>query len=675
MRKFKNLWFYTGASLLYIFLTITITIIAAAFLTKPVYGFLIKNFATLNVGSSNDTILIVIDDNSVEKYQAPWTNDRYTALLDYFKTYAKPKVIGFDASIKNVDLSKKIDKEYVNLMKDMKNLATGFVPSVESDEGNPYFDNFEKNQALDVEIVSEDNYPKPFNGITNVSEEMASTPINYGSVYLKEDITTGQVYNQEYLVRIGEKFYPTLSLKMYLLANNTNKIVLDNNKIIIPKTGLEIPINYNKNSTSPNILKNLIMTPIWYYPNKSAGSSYSHNNMSSFHILKTYYALQSGITPETNPDLYDISKNPQDALIDPKIFDDKIIFIGVNISGPSNDVFKTPMHERHPGVDIQATAFDNLRYGDFLKTNNITFLLDFLFFVILSILIFIVILKTKVFKGLLSIIGINTIYFVILVLLTICGYITNPVIPVSAEIVTLIFGYSFKFITENRNKEKIKQAMGKYLSQDIMKNVVSNIDDLKLGGKRAIVTVLFSDIRGFTSMSEKMSAEDVTKILNEYFTEMEPIITKYNGVINKFIGDAVMAIFGEPIQDINHPVNAVRCAYEMLKKVEYLREKWLLEGKPKIEIGIGICTGEVFIGNIGSEARMEYTVIGDTVNLASRIESFNKVYKTNLLVSSSTYSHISEIADVIKISEVKIRGKAQKMNIYEVLRIEKPNNE
>lgn len=671
MRKFKNLWFYTGASLLYLFLTITITLIAALFLTKPVYGFLIKTFATLNVGASDDTLLIVIDDASVEKYQAPWSNDKYTILLDYFKSYAKPKVVGFDANIKNVDFSKKVDREYVNLMNDMKTLVTGFAPSIESDEGNPNFAKFEKNQALEVEIVSEDNYPKPFNGITNISEKMAATQINYGSVFLKEDNETGQVYNQEYIIRIGEKFYPTLSLKMYLIANDTNKIILDRDKIIVPKTGLVIPIKYNKTTQSPDIRRNLLMTPIWYYPNKSEGSSYSHYSMSSFHILRTYDALKSGITPETNPDLYDFEKHPKDALIDPKIFDDKIIFIGVNISGPSNDVLKTPMNERHPGVDIQATSFDNLRYRDFLKTDKAMFLLDFLFFVILSILIFVVILKTKVFKGLLSIIGINAVYFLILAILTICGCITNPVIPISAEVVTLIFGYSFKFITENRNKEKIKQAMGKYLSQDIMKNVVSNIDDLKLGGKRAIVTVLFSDIRGFTSMSEKMSAEDVTKILNEYFTEMEPIITKYNGVINKFIGDAVMAIFGEPIQDINHPVNAVRCAYEMLKKVEYLREKWLREGKPKIEIGIGICTGEVFIGNIGSEVRMEYTVIGDTVNLASRIESFNKVYKTNLLVSSSTYSHISDVADVIKISEVKIRGKAQKMNIYEVLRIEK----
>jgi adenylate cyclase len=130
-----------------------------------------------------------------------------------------------------------------------------------------------------------------------------------------------------------------------------------------------------------------------------------------------------------------------------------------------------------------------------------------------------------------------------------------------------------------------------------------------------------------------------------------------------------MAIFGEPVQDLNHPINAVKCAYEMLKKVEELREKWLFEGKPKIEIGIGINTGEAFVGNIGSEKRLEYTVIGDTVNLASRIEGYNKVYHTNLLVSSSTYSYISNIADVIKIGDVQIRGKSKKMDIYEILHL------
>lgn len=239
--------------------------------------------------------------------------------------------------------------------------------------------------------------------------------------------------------------------------------------------------------------------------------------------------------------------------------------------------------------------------------------------------------------------------------------------PLAVQLSTMIFGYSYRFILEGKNKEKIKNAMGKYLSQDIMQNVVQNIDDIKLGGKKTNVTVLFADIRGFTSMSEKMTAEEVSVILNEYFSEIEPIITKYNGVINKFIGDAVMAIFGEPIQDINHPQNAVKCACAMLKKVDELQEKWLLEGKPKIEIGVGINTGEAFVGNIGSEKRLEYTVIGDMVNLASRIESYNKVYKTNMLISSSTYTYVSDIVNVIRIADVTIRGKAKKMDIYEVL--------
>ena len=151
---------------------------------------------------------------------------------------------------------------------------------------------------------------------------------------------------------------------------------------------------------------------------------------------------------------------------------------------------------------------------------------------------------------------------------------------------------------------------------------------------------------------------------------MEPIVAKHNGIINKFIGDAVMAIFGEPIQDKNHALNAVRCGYEMLVKVKELQRKWASEGKPKIDIGVGINTGEVFVGNIGSINRMEYTVIGDTVNLASRLESYNKIYKTSMLIGSTTYEATKNYIEVIKISDVEIRGKAHKMDIYEVLKVD-----
>lgn len=230
-------------------------------------------------------------------------------------------------------------------------------------------------------------------------------------------------------------------------------------------------------------------------------------------------------------------------------------------------------------------------------------------------------------------------------------------------------GYSFKYLVEGRKKEKIQSAMSKYISKDVMKNVVQNIDSIKLGGKRAEVTVLFADIRGFTSISEQLSAVEVTKILNEYFSELVPIIDAHNGILNKFMGDAVLVIFGEPIKNEHHALDAVKCADKMLKKVRTLQDKWLSEGKPKIEIGIGIATGEAFVGNIGSESRLEYTVIGDTVNTASRIENYNKVYRTNFLISEETFLKVQKYVDVIKIREVSIRGKAKKINIYEVLRI------
>ena len=393
---------------------------------------------------------------------------------------------------------------------------------------------------------------------------------------------------------------------------------------------------------------------------------YSHNSVSAFRLLDTYQALKKGLTPKNAPELYDPAR--EDALIDPALFDNKIIFIGENISGPSADVLRSPMDTRHPGVDIQATVYDNL--DSQLLINSAPAPVNVLLFIMLCIPAFIIILRAKFIKGIIALIIMDILYLLTVSILALNGYVTAYSSPLVCQFVTAVFAYTFKFLNESRNKEQIKNAMGKYLSQDIMQNVVKDIENLGLGGKRAVVTVLFSDIRGFTSMSEKMPADEVSTILNEYFSQMEPIIRKYNGVINKFIGDAIMVIFGEPIQDINHPKNAVKCAYEMLKKVNYLREKWLEQGRPRFEIGVGINTGEVFIGNIGTENRMEYTVIGDSVNLASRIEGYNKVYKTNLLVSSTTYNYISDCADVIKIKEVQIRGKSKKMDIYEVLRID-----
>lgn len=661
MKKLKFRWFYVNSFLLYIVLIFVFSILTLMFLEQSAYNFIISNFAA-NKSGSRDIIEIIVDDASTQhpSYKWPWTKDKYADILDYFDSYAHPKIIGMDMNVVTFDETNSNDIKFLKKVSKMDNLVFGYLPEVVNDDSDvELLKYFKENHALDVEFNTDTNISALYNGVVNSSDKLFRATKNYGSVLISNAANTGTLYSAINVLKIGDSYYPSLALKMYLLAHNTNKVVFDRNYILIPDTGLKIPYYVNNS-------QGLFKTNIRFY-NNIPTSDYSHSAYSAYSILMTYSALKSGITPENNPDLYDFNKGG--AYINPAIFKDKVVVIGANISGPSADVLLTPMASRHPGADIQSTIYDNLQNSYFLTRSGIEVI--FFSFLLLALLAFIFIMRNRFINGLLLILLIDLIYLSIVFISAYNGYIMNYSVPLACQFVTIIFGYSFKFITENRNKEKIKQAMGKYLSQDIMKNVVSNIDDLKLGGKRAVVTVLFSDIRGFTSLSEKMTAEEVSMILNEYFAEMEPIITRYNGVINKFIGDAVMAIFGEPIQDINHPQNAVKCAYEMLKKVEYLREKWILEGKPKIEIGVGINTGEVFIGNIGTETRMEYTVIGDTVNLASRIESYNKVYKTNLLVSSSTYEYISDIADVIKISEVQIRGKAKKMNIYEILRIDR----
>ena len=217
--------------------------------------------------------------------------------------------------------------------------------------------------------------------------------------------------------------------------------------------------------------------------------------------------------------------------------------------------------------------------------------------------------------------------------------------------------------------------MGKYISKDIMENVVEeNIDNIRLGGKKANVTVLFADIRGFTSMSEKLQPDEISVILNEYFTEIEPIISKYNGVINKFIGDAILAVFSGETPEI-HAKNAVRAGKAILKRLKNFQHIQEAQGREKIQAGIGVNTGIVFLGNIGNEERCEYTVIGDTVNVANRAERANRIYKTEFLITENTYPYVKDIADVIKISDVQMKGKREKVNVYEVLRVSEQDEE
>jgi len=179
--------------------------------------------------------------------------------------------------------------------------------------------------------------------------------------------------------------------------------------------------------------------------------------------------------------------------------------------------------------------------------------------------------------------------------------------------------------------------------------------------------VLFSDIRGFTSVSEKGEPEDIVQTLNEYFTRMVDIVFKHKGTLDKFVGDMVMALFGAPLEDVNHAEHAVDAALEMIDELLKLNEQWTAEGRPALDIGIGINTGPMIAGNIGSEAIMSYTVIGDAVNLGSRLESLNKNYGTRIIISDATRAALPDRYIYRPLGDVVVKGKTRAVAIFEVV--------
>ena len=573
------------------------------FFEPKAYNYMVKTFTAHKYGSDN-IVLIVIDDKSIGRHRWPWKRNLYCGIYDYFREYTNAKVIISD-SIVTSDDDPVADKAYFDCLNKCKNLVVGmtvFSRHYENEKiGKAYDEQFKNKFSIGITDLRPNPKDDYLNSLVRFPKNYFNAVDKVGAITLARG-SDGYVRVAIDAINYKGTLYPSLALRALAYINNETYGVEDR-AVVGTKSKIIIPTNRETSG---------IFTLIRYYKHNVGNAGYSHKTYSAVDIMDSYNALKHNKTP----------------LINPKDFDNKIVMVGANVKAAAtglSDVKRSPISNDHSGLDIQATTLDNYLNNYFMYElydwQNIVVAL------LLMVATFFIIRNYSLFIAVSGISVMLIFYITLCALLYRNGFAINTITPISMAIITMIFAYSHKYIIEDKNKEKIKSAMGKYISEDIMKIVVKNIDELKLG------------------------------------------VTRHNGVINKFIGDAVMAIFGEPIQDENHPKNAVRCACEMLDKVKELQTKWLEEGKPKIEIGIGINTGEAFVGNIGSEKRMEYTVIGDMVNLASRIEGNNKVYKTNLLISSSTFASARSIVDTVKISNVKIRGKEKTIDLYEVIKL------
>jgi adenylate cyclase len=351
----------------------------------------------------------------------------------------------------------------------------------------------------------------------------------------------------------------------------------------------------------------------------------------------------------------------------------RIVFVGATALGLL-DQRVTPFSAVMPGVEKQATVAASILDSRFLR--KASRLQDLAFLLATGILLAVALSRLRLMWGAIATLaGMICIGSAGLLLFNHLGLWVNLASPLGN------LGFMFMSVTagnyafEERHARRIRGMFSSYVTTAIVNELIKNPELARLGGEKREITVLFSDIRGFTSFSEQHEPEEVVSLLNEDLGAMTDVVLKWGGTLDKFIGDAIMVFWNAPLRTEDHAGRAVGCALEMQERLAQLHEKWDREGKPKLTCGIGINTGEVIVGNIGADGKkMDYTVIGDHVNLASRVESLTRKFGVDLLVTGMTVAKLREAVDAGTLVGMEIKGlqrvivvgKQQPVTLYQV---------
>jgi len=351
--------------------------------------------------------------------------------------------------------------------------------------------------------------------------------------------------------------------------------------------------------------------------------------------------------------------------VDPAALRGAIVVIGTTAAG-LHDLYTTPFAEgKMPGMQLHANVVDNLLSRRFMRPVGSGWNLFVLFACALAVGLAGVALAVwpavTVALGVILAIGWAS------VILFGQGIWMDVAQPVLAVAFTAFGSTAYQYFVEGREKRQVKRTFSRFVSKDVYDQLVANPASARVGGARRDMSVLFADIRGFTTLTERGRPEDVVAQLNDYFSRMVPVVLANRGTVDKFVGDMVMALFGAPLPDPDHAEHAVQAALGMLEALEDQNLRWSAEGRPPLEIGIGVNSGEMVAGIIGSDTIMSYTVIGDAVNLGSRLESLNKEYGTRLIISEATRARLKGRYDMKPLGAVTVKGKSQPVSIYEVV--------
>jgi adenylate cyclase len=381
-------------------------------------------------------------------------------------------------------------------------------------------------------------------------------------------------------------------------------------------------------------------------------------NLGNSRMLIKFYAPPKGYNYISFSEIYNNKT-------DPSYFKNKIVLIGATASDLHDDAVVPISNQAMPGVEINANLVQSILTRDYLYYQDDVTAVGIIF--LFSLLAGIIMYRFRIHIAtiLLAIIAIVYIFYSIYTFDT--GIIMNILYPLLSISVVYIILVVIYYLTEEKSRKWITSVFGKYVSPVVIENLIKNPNKINLGGEKRNITLFFSDIRGFTSISEKLKPEDLVRLLNEYLTEMTSIIIKDQGLVDKYMGDGIMAFWGAPLDQINHAEMACSSSLEMIDKLGELKKKWKKEGIPSFDIGIGLNSGDAIVGNMGSYSRFDYTAMGDNVNLASRMEGLNKIYGTNIIISKNTYNIIKDKFECRKLDIVKVKGKKKSISIYELI--------
>jgi len=398
-----------------------------------------------------------------------------------------------------------------------------------------------------------------------------------------------------------------------------------------------------------------------------------YSGLRSFPYYKFFEIIDDSSFNTKDEIYYESELNNWEMIKDEGIFKDKIVLIGSTMP-EDRDIFATSFSPTGKqgdnfqyGVEIHATMIQNVLDKDFIYAESAVS--EFIILLLITIISFYLITFTKKIKIrftfaiefisiVIVLLLIYSFYLVSIILFAKYNLLVNVVSPSLALLFSYITATSYNFISERKQKNLIKGMFGQYVSENFVNELISDPAKLKLGGERKELSILFSDIEGFTSISESKRPEELVSFINEYLSKMTEIVLSNQGTLDKYIGDAVMAFWGAPIELKNHAFNACSTALQMQKKIIEINN---------LSVRIGINSGNVIVGNIGGSKRFDYTVMGDNVNLASRLESVNKIYSTHILIGENTQKLIKDDFIIRELDSIKVKGKENTTNIYELI--------